>query len=87
MQHLITQAPGMGAAAQSLGTPMVVAEGSVTHSMAAAGAKPSAAAGGKKGTGGGKGNKVKEKKLGKWKRMDKLGQVKNEGSRSEERGQ
>ncbi len=59
MQHLITQAPGMGAAAQSLGTPMVVAEGSVTHSMAAAGAKPSAAAGGKKGTGGGKGQSGK----------------------------
>jgi len=33
-------------------------------------------------TGGGKGNKDKDKKLGKWQRMDKLGKVKNEGSRS-----
>jgi hypothetical protein len=59
MQNLITQTPGMGATAHSLGTPSVSAEGSATHNMAAVGAKPSAAAGGKKGAGGGKGQSGK----------------------------
>jgi len=65
MQNLITQTQGMEATAQSLGTPAAAAEGSATHNMAAAGTKPSAAAGGKKGAGGAKAQSGKGQVLSK----------------------